>query len=216
MGRGEAGGGELRHKCPCQSWSQAAERAALTYKSKMAASQRSRESDVSHLDSERESAPWLHSGSLLWAHARPLRRAGRLDSSKPEWVGVDSGAELSASSLSERGAWRLHSRGSVSPNGLWAVYSFLHVSILRFLSVWSGRRIRTGLPKKNMSITVHLHVCKGHMWCGDARASYDLLGENIEKHDSKVNATWRREVEYQNLQMPGYNKIKAFHTVRDF
>lgn len=31
-------------------------------------------------------------------------------------------------------------------------------------------------------------------------------------------ATWRREAEHQNLQMPCYNKIKAFplHTIRNF
>lgn len=61
-------------------------------------------------------------------------------------------------------------------------------------------------------------MCKGQICCRDARVSYDLVAENIAKHHSKVIATWRREVEHQNLQMPCYNKIKAFplHTIRDF
>lgn len=97
-----------------------------------------RDSGVSALYSEHESPVWP-----VWAHARSLRRAGRLDSNKPEWAWIGSSAELwvsEASSLLEPDFEGC--TGSVTPNliGFWTVYLFPHVFIPRSLSLfdWVG------------------------------------------------------------------------------
>jgi len=45
---------------------------------------------------------------------------------------------------------------------------------------------------------------------GDACLSYDLVGEySVTAKCTRATASWRREVEQQNLQTPEHNKIKA-------
>lgn len=89
---GLEGEGESRHKCPCQSRGARRESCSdCNNKPKMAASRSS-----GKRDSVSESLLSHLSGWLVWAHARPLRRAGMT----PTSLGKGSQAELRVSEAS--------------------------------------------------------------------------------------------------------------------